>query len=56
MGLYAAYGRAQRLYVRRGYVPDGAGVTVDGVSVPPGSTIVLDDEPALALTQALSTT
>lgn len=54
VGLYAAYGRAQRLYARRGYVPDGAGVSVDGVIVPPGSTIVLDDEPVLALTRVLN--
>ncbi|WP_369371159.1 GNAT family N-acetyltransferase [Promicromonospora sp. Populi] len=53
VGLYAAYGRAQQLYVRRGYVPDGAGLTVDGAAVPPGSTIVLDDEPVLALTRSL---
>ncbi|WP_275004790.1 GNAT family N-acetyltransferase [Promicromonospora iranensis] len=56
VGLYADYGRAQRLYARRGYVPDGAGVTVDGVPVSPGSTIVLDDEPVLALTRALRNT
>lgn len=53
MGLYSDYGRAQRIYARRGYVPDGAGVSVNGVVVPPGSTIVLDDEPVLALILAL---
>lgn len=54
VGLYADYGRAQQLYVRRGYVPDGAGVTIDGVAPRPGSTIVLDDEPVLALTRRLT--
>lgn len=53
VGLYSGYGRAQRLYVRRGYVPDGAGLTIDGVAVLPVSAIVLDDEPVLALTRKL---
>lgn len=39
VGLHPGYGSAQRLYVRRGYVPDGAGVVVNGDSVPEGATI-----------------
>jgi GNAT superfamily N-acetyltransferase len=54
VGLYEDYGPAQRMYVLRGYVPDAAGVTVDGVRPVPGSTIVLDDDPVLALTKSLS--
>jgi GNAT superfamily N-acetyltransferase len=53
VGLYADYGPAQRMYVRRGYVPDGSGVSVDGVTVAPGTSIVLDDEPTLAFTRSL---
>jgi len=51
VGMYADYGSAQRMYVKRGYVPDGAGLVVDGVAPEPGSTIVLDDAPALMFTK-----
>lgn len=51
VGLYADYGSAQRMYVKRGYVPDGAGLVVDGIAPAPGSTIVLDDAPALMFTR-----
>ena len=53
VGLYADYGAAQRLYVRRGYLPDGAGVVLDGVSVAAGATIRLDDEPMLMFIKQL---
>lgn len=33
VGLYAAYGPAQSLYVKMGYVPDGAGIAYDDVPV-----------------------
>jgi GNAT superfamily N-acetyltransferase len=51
VGMYADYGSAQRMYVKRGYVPDGAGLVVDGIAPAPGSTIVLDDSPALMFTK-----
>ena len=51
VGMYADYGSAQRMYVKRGYVPDGAGLVVDGIAPAPGSTIVLDDAPALMFTK-----
>lgn len=53
VGLYADYGSAQRMYVRRGYLPDGAGVVLGGVSVAPGSMIRLDDDPVLMFTKQL---
>jgi len=53
VGMYADYGSAQRMYVKRGYVPDGAGLIVDGIAPAPGSTIVLDDAPALMFTKRL---
>ena len=55
VGLHSGYGRAQRMYVLRGYVPDGSGVLIDGSAVPEGSTIRLDDNPivTLRLTKAL---
>jgi hypothetical protein len=53
VGLYSDYGSAQRMYVHRGYIPDGAGVVLDGVSVAPGSMIKLDDGPVLMFTKQL---
>lgn len=53
VGLHSGYGSAQQLYVRRGYVPDGAGVVVDGRSVPEGSEIKLDDSPVLRMMKEL---
>lgn len=53
VGLHADYGTAQQMYARRGYIPDGRGVSIDGEPVPPGTMIALDDEPVLALTRAL---
>ena len=53
LGLYADYGTAQRMYVRRGYVPDGAGVVLDGVPVPSRARIILDDDPELMFTKQL---
>ena len=53
VGLYTDYGTAQRMYVRRGYLPDGAGVVLDGVPVPPGTRIILDDDPELMFTKQL---
>lgn len=53
VGLYAAYGPAQRLYVRRGYVPDGAGVAYDDVPVRGGEMRVVDDLLTLKLVKSL---
>ena len=41
------------MYVRRGYLPDGAGVVLDGVPVRPGTEIALNDEPELMFTKRL---
>lgn len=49
VGLHSGYGSAQRIYVRRGYMPDGAGVVIDGKQVPEGDTIRLDDDPVVTL-------
>lgn len=53
VGLYAAYGPAQRLYVRRGYVPDGAGVAADDVSLQGGEIRAIDDALTLKLIKEL---
>ena len=49
VGLHPGYGAAQRLYVSRGYVPDGRGVTHRGRPVGEGETIPVDDDLVLHL-------
>jgi GNAT superfamily N-acetyltransferase len=53
VGLNSDYGTAQRMYVRRGYLPDGAGVVLAGVPVRPGAKITLNDDPELMFTKRL---
>lgn len=47
VGLYAAYGAAQRIYVRRGYVPDGRGIMYENKPVEPGASVRIDDAATL---------
>ncbi|MFB9329910.1 GNAT family N-acetyltransferase [Paenibacillus aurantiacus] len=54
VGLYADYGPAQRLYARRGYVPDGRGLCYGGETVQPGGLVRADDDLTLYLTKALN--
>ena len=49
VGLHPGYGAAQRLYVLRGYVPDGRGVTHRGRVVGEGETARFDDDLVLHL-------
>jgi hypothetical protein len=49
VGLHSGYGAAQRIYARRGYVPDGTGAVINGTVVPEGATITLDDDPIVTL-------
>ena len=44
VGLSEDYGSAQRLYVKRGYRPDGKGITYNYQKVAHGSHILLDDD------------
>ncbi len=57
VGLYAGedggYGSAQRLYVKRGYIPDGNGVAYNYEPTIPGYSYPLDDELVLWLTKKL---
>jgi len=53
VGLYADYGTAQRLYVRRGYVPDGRGVMYEYRTVEPCESIPIDDDATLMMTRTL---
>ena len=54
VGMSPDYGAAQRLYVRRGYVPDGRGLTSKGSPVKPGDEITVDDALVLYLTKTLA--
>ncbi|MEU4194513.1 GNAT family N-acetyltransferase [Kribbella sp. NPDC026611] len=53
VGLYPDYGQAQRMYVRRGYIPDGRGLIYDGKQVPPLETVKNDDWATLMFTKTL---
>lgn len=53
VGLDLDYGAAQRLYVKRGYVPDGRGISWDNRPVAWGDTVSVDDGLVLHLTKHL---
>jgi len=51
VGLYADYGAAQRMYVLRGYVPDGLGLYYKKHPVKPGQDVCVDDDLCLYFTK-----
>jgi len=53
VGMDPDYGPAQRLYVLRGYVPDGRGLTYDNRPVRYGDHVRVDDSLVLHLTKRL---
>lgn len=53
VGLYADYGPAQALYVRRGYVPDGRGIALRGQRVNAMDLVRVDDDLALYVVKRL---
>ena len=53
VGLYSDYGAAQRIYVRRGYLPDARGIMYRNQPVEPGAVIRIDDEAALMFTRPI---
>ena len=53
VGLYRDYGAAQRMYVKRGYVPDGSGVWYGAENAVPGENYCLDDDLILFLSKDL---
>ena len=54
VGMPPDYGAAQRLYVLRGYVPDGKGLTRNGRPVRQGDEITVCDGLVLYLTKTLT--
>lgn len=53
VGLYPRYGAAQRLYIKKGYLPDGAGISYDERPVTAGEMRPVDDLLTLKLVKEL---
>ena len=53
VGLAPGYSAAQQMYVRRGYIPDGLGVTYDNSYVNFSQKVTVDDSLVLHLTKKL---
>lgn len=53
VGMHAGYGSAQRIYAKRGYVPDGRGLVWQDRHVSFGQSVVVDDGLALYFTKRL---
>lgn len=53
VGLYDDYGPAQRMYVLRGYVPDGRGASHRNLPVRGGETVRADDDLVIHLIKPL---
>jgi ribosomal protein S18 acetylase RimI-like enzyme len=53
VGLTGDYGAAQRMYCRRGYAPDGLGISQNGIFPRYGDKIIVDDDLALSFTKKL---
>ena len=53
VGLHSGYGSAQRMYVKRGYIPDGSGVWYDDKVCEPYADCKNDDDLVLYLSKAL---
>ncbi len=53
VGLHSGYGPAQRLYIKRGYLPDGSGVWFQDKPLSPYTACVNDDNLVLYLSKKL---
>lgn len=53
VGLYQSYGNAQRLYAKRGFIPDGQGVMYNEQPVAPGAEVRVDDDLNLYFTKVM---
>lgn len=54
VGLHSGYGSAQRMYVKRGYIPDGSGVWFCDKVCPQYAACCNDDDLVLYLSKVLS--
>ena len=55
VGMDVDYGAAQRLYAKRGYVPDGQGIFYNDKQLRYGDTTTVDDDLTLGLIKTLKT-
>jgi GNAT superfamily N-acetyltransferase len=55
VGLHPGYNAAQQLYVKRGYIPDGRGITYRDHFVDEGAQVRLDDDLVMHFTKQLGT-
>ena len=55
VGLHPGYNAAQRLYAKRGYIPDARGITYQNRFVEEGASVVVDDGLVMHLTKQLPT-
>ena len=53
VGLHPGYNAAQRLYVKRGYIPDARGITYRECFVDEGASVGLDDDLLMHFTKQL---
>ncbi len=53
VGLHSGYGSAQRLYIKRGYIPDGSGVWYQDKPLEPYTDCCNDDDLVLYLSKRL---
>jgi GNAT superfamily N-acetyltransferase len=53
VGLHSGYNAAQQLYVKRGYIPDGRGITYRNRFVEEGASVVVDDDLVMHFTKQL---
>lgn len=53
VGLHSGYGSAQRMYVKRGYLPDGSGVWYENQPCPPYAVCRNNDDLVLYLSKRL---
>lgn len=54
VGLYRDYGAAQKLYIKRGYTPDGRGLTYQYRPINPGDNAPVDDDLILWFTKQVN--
>ncbi len=54
VGIFDAYGPAQRLYAKRGYIPDGRGVCQGHRPIQQGETLKIDHDLIIWMTKDLS--
>jgi ribosomal protein S18 acetylase RimI-like enzyme len=53
VGLHSGYGSAQRMYIKRGYLPDGSGIRYNGQVCNPYERYCNDDELTLRFSKKL---